>query len=164
MRQTHFLQQIQRGQQMESIENEIEPGHHIEQPRVSFTESTSTQYRNLLAFLNLLEIQIMNRQRFSSNRSCPQSMLLSSSQRKHGQHVTHVMVEACLGIDHQSPCRHWPHKYDQNSACATGPTRSWRTGCRGAWDGIGRGNVRRVAQGPADEPQLVQPGPVPSNP
>jgi hypothetical protein len=46
---------------MESIENEIEPGHHIGQRRVSFTESTSTQYRNLLAFLNLLEIQIMNR-------------------------------------------------------------------------------------------------------
>ncbi len=86
---------------MESIENEIEPGHHIGQPRVSFTESTSIQYRNLLASLNLLEIQIMNRHRFSSNRSCPQSMLLSSSQRKHGQHVTHVMVEACLGTDHQ---------------------------------------------------------------
>jgi hypothetical protein len=63
MRQTHFLQQIQGGQQMESIENEIEPGYHIGQPRVSFTESTSTQNRNLLAFLNLLEIQIMNRHR-----------------------------------------------------------------------------------------------------
>jgi hypothetical protein len=59
MRQTHFLQQIQGGQQMESIENEIEPGHHIGQPRVSFTESTSTQYRNLLASVNLLETQIM---------------------------------------------------------------------------------------------------------
>ena len=74
MRQTHFLQQIQGVQQMEAIENEIEPGHHIEQPRVSFTENTSIQYRNLLASLNLLEIQNMNRHRFSSNRSCLQSM------------------------------------------------------------------------------------------
>ena len=74
MRQTHFLQQIQGVQQMEAIKNEIEPGHHIGQPRISFPESTSIQYRNLLASLNLLEIQIMNRHRFSSNRSCPQSI------------------------------------------------------------------------------------------
>ena len=59
MRQTHFLQQIQGGQQMEFIENEIESGHHSGQPRVSFAESTSTQYHHLLASLNLLETQTM---------------------------------------------------------------------------------------------------------
>ncbi len=47
---------------MKFIENEIEPGHHIGQPRVSFGESTSTRYRHLLASLNLLETQIMNPQ------------------------------------------------------------------------------------------------------
>ena len=40
---------------MKSIENEIEPGHHVGQPRVFFAESTSTQYRDLLASVNLLE-------------------------------------------------------------------------------------------------------------
>ncbi len=43
---------------MKSIENEIEPGRHVGQPRVFFAESTSTQYRNLLASVNLLETQI----------------------------------------------------------------------------------------------------------
>jgi hypothetical protein len=63
MRQAHFLQQIQGGQQMEFIENEIQSGHHIGQPRVSFAEITSTQDRNLLASLNLLETQIRNTHR-----------------------------------------------------------------------------------------------------
>ncbi len=45
---------------MKFIENEIEPGHHIGQPRVSLGESTSTQYRHLLASLNLLETQSMS--------------------------------------------------------------------------------------------------------
>ena len=43
---------------MKSIENEVEPGHHFGQSRVFFAESTSTQYRNLLASVNLLETQI----------------------------------------------------------------------------------------------------------
>jgi hypothetical protein len=58
-RQTRFLQQIQGGQQMEFIENEIDSGHHSGQPRVSFAESTSAQYHHLLASLNLLETQTM---------------------------------------------------------------------------------------------------------
>ena len=44
---------------MEFIENEIDSGHHSGQPRVSFAESTSTQYHHLLASLNLLETQTM---------------------------------------------------------------------------------------------------------
>jgi hypothetical protein len=38
--QTHFLQQIQGGQQIEFIENEIERGNHAGQPRVPFSQRT----------------------------------------------------------------------------------------------------------------------------
>ncbi len=53
MLKTHFLQQIQGGQQMESIENEIEPGNRASQPRVPFSKSSSIQNLNLLASPNL---------------------------------------------------------------------------------------------------------------
>ena len=57
---THFLPQIQGGQQMDSIENEREPGNRASQPRVPFSKSSSIRNLNLLASLNLLEIRIMN--------------------------------------------------------------------------------------------------------
>jgi hypothetical protein len=53
---TRFLQQIQGGQQIEFIENEIEPGNRASQPRVRPSKSSSIQNPNLLASLNLLEI------------------------------------------------------------------------------------------------------------
>ena len=56
----HFIQQIQGGQQIESIENEREPGNRLRQPRVPSSKSSSIQNPNLLASLNLLEIRIMN--------------------------------------------------------------------------------------------------------
>ncbi len=58
--QTHFLQQIQGGQQIELIENEREPGNRASQQRVPSSKSSSIQNPNLVASLNLLEIRIMN--------------------------------------------------------------------------------------------------------
>jgi hypothetical protein len=60
MLQTHCLQQIQGGQQIEFTEKEMRPDNHAGQPRAPFSRTVQTQNPHLLASLNLLEIQLMN--------------------------------------------------------------------------------------------------------
>jgi hypothetical protein len=138
---------------MESFENEIEPGHRIGQPRVSFTERTLTQYRNLLASLNLLETQSMNRQRLL-DRQCVQVVVPPAALSPVAAQVRPEpgLVEVVfLPVDPQQIVGR--HRDGQPAPLGSGEPVA-RT-----WDGTGQGSARRVAQGRTDEPQLVQPRP-----
>jgi hypothetical protein len=82
--QTHSLQQIQGGQQIESIENEKEPGNRTTQPRVHSSKSSSIHNPNLLASLNLLEIRRPCSVSHASSGSMDSHVTASAKSRRKG--------------------------------------------------------------------------------